>query len=112
MATVDECDAAIKVLASRFGADGGARSGGLDRSVSASITDLGLRYRGHMHDGVLDEIQRAGDDEAPGQIRLTMSSSDLMALAAGEVSVSAAWLSGRLKVQASFPDMLRLRSLL
>lgn len=112
MATVEECDEAIKVLATRFGADGGARSGGLDRSVSASITDLGLRYRGHMHDGVLDDIQRVGDDDAPGQIRLTMSSDDLMALAAGEVSIGSAWMSGRLKVQASFPDMLRLRSML
>ena len=74
MATVEECDEAIKVLATQFGSDGGARSGGLDRSVSASITDLGLHYRGHMHDGVLDDIKRAADEDAPGQIRLAMSS--------------------------------------
>lgn len=111
MATVEECDQAIKVLATRFGSDGGNKSGGLDRSVSATITDLGLRYRGHMHDGVLDDIQQAGDD-APAQIRLTMTSDDLLALAAGEVSLGSAWMAGRLKVQASFPDMLRLRSML
>ena len=112
MATVEECDQAIKVLATRFGADGGSKSGGLDRSVSATITDAGLRYRGHMHDGVLDDIQRAGDDDTPAQIRLTMTSDDLLALAGGDVSLGSAWLSGRLKVQASFPDMLRLRSML
>jgi hypothetical protein len=112
VATVEECDQAIRVLATRFGSDGGNKSGGLDRSVSATITDLGLRYRGHMHDGVLDDIQAAGEDDSPAQIRLTMTSDDLLALAGGEVSLGSAWMSGRLKVQASFPDMLRLRSML
>ena len=112
MASVEECDEAIKLLATRFGADGGARSGGLDRSVSANITDLGLRYRGHLHDGILDDIQRVGDDDAAGQIRLTMGSDDLRALAADEVSIGDAWRSGRLRLQASLPDMLRLRSML
>ncbi len=112
MATVEECDRAINALAARFGSDSGDRSGGLDRSVSATITDLGLRYRGHMHDGVLDDIQESTDDEGQAQIRLTMSSEDLLALAGGEVSLGAAWLSGRLKVQASFPDMLRLRAMM
>jgi hypothetical protein len=65
-----------------------------------------------MHDGVLDDIRQAGDDDGPAQIRLSMTSDDLLALAGGEVSLSSAWLSGRLKVQASFPDMLRLRSML
>lgn len=110
--TVDECDRAIKVLASRFGTDGGSRSGGLDRSVSATVTDLGLHYRGHMHDGVLDDIAQAADDEGPAQIRLTMTADDLLAMASGELSVGSAWLSGRLKVHASLPDMLRVRAML
>ncbi len=112
MATVDECDRAINALAARFGAGGGERAGGLDRSVSATITDVGLRYRAHLHDGVLDDVQPEDDDRAPAQIRLTMTSGDLLALASGELSLGAAWVSGRLKVHASFPDMLRLRSMM
>jgi hypothetical protein len=112
VATVEECDRAINALAARFGADGGERSGGLDRSVSATITDVGLRYRGHLHDGVLDGIRPEGEDEGPAQIRLTMSSDDLLALAGDELPLGSAWLSGKLKVHASFPDMLRLRSMM
>jgi hypothetical protein len=112
VATVEECDRAIDALAAMFGADGGARSGGLDRSVSATITDVGLRYRGHLHDGVLDDIRPEGDDQPAAQIRLTMTSADLLALASGELPLGSAWVSGRLKVHASFPDMLRLRSMM
>ena len=112
MATVEECDRAINALAARFGADGGERSGSLDRSVSATITDVGLRYRAHLHDGVLDDVRPEEDDQPPAQIRLTMSSDDLLALAAGELHLGSAWLSGQLKVHASLPDMLRLRSMM
>jgi putative sterol carrier protein len=45
-------------------------------------------------------------------IRLTMSSDDLMALTAGELSFAPAWASGRIKLEAGLRDMLRLRSLL
>jgi alkyl sulfatase BDS1-like metallo-beta-lactamase superfamily hydrolase len=110
--TAEECDRAIHALAARLGADGGEHAGGLDRSVSATITDLGRRYRGHLHDGVLDDIREDDDGQAPAQIRLTMASEDLLALANGQVSLGSAWLSGRLKVHASFPDMLRLRAMM
>lgn len=109
MATLDECRAAIVALAGRF-AQSPERGSGLDRSVSAEITDLDLRFRGRLHDGVLDEITES--DPAPGQIRLAMSSDDLVSLAAGELSLGSAWLAGRVKVRASLPDMLRLRSML
>jgi hypothetical protein len=114
VATPDECKIAIVQLAARFSAGDGRPTDRLDRTVSAMITDLGLLFRGHLHDGVLDDIRdAAGSDEAaPAQIRLSMSSDDLLALAAGELSLGSAWLAGRLKVQASFPDILRLRGML
>jgi hypothetical protein len=111
VATADECKIAIGQLAARFSRGEGQakRSENLDRTVSATITDLGLQFHGHMHDGVLDDITL--DETPPAQIRLTMTSDDLLALAAGELSLGSAWLGGRLKVHASFPDMLRLRSM-
>lgn len=112
MATIEECNVAIVQLAARFGGGHGGKANGLDRTVSASVSDLGLLYNGHMHDGILDDITQVDADAAPAQIRLTMSSDDLLALATGDLSLGSAWLAGRLKVQASFPDMLRLRTML
>jgi len=110
MATPDECQAAIAQLATRLGRSAGDGAGGLDRTVSATITDLGLVFNGRLHDGVLDGITT--DDAPQAQIRLAMSSDDLVLLAAGELSLGPAWMSGRVKVQASFPDLLRLRTML
>jgi putative sterol carrier protein len=45
-------------------------------------------------------------------IRLTMSSDDLLALTSGQLSFAPAWASGRVKLEAGLRDMLRLRSLL
>ena len=46
------------------------------------------------------------------QIRLTMTGDDLVRLVGGELHFAKAWGSGRVKVQASLRDVLRLRSLL
>ena len=45
-------------------------------------------------------------------IRLTMTSDDLIALTDGDLSFAPAWASGRVKLEAGLRDMLRLRSLL
>jgi putative sterol carrier protein len=41
-----------------------------------------------------------------------MASDDLLALTAGELDFTRAWASGRVKMEASIRDMLKLRSLL
>lgn len=110
MASPDECKAAIAQLAARLAGPGDRRADGLDRSVSAEVTDLGVVFRGHLHDGVLDEITT--DEGPPAQIRLILSSDDLVLLAGGELSLGSAWLSGRVKLQASLTDMLRLRTMI
>jgi hypothetical protein len=110
VASPDECKAAIAQLAARLAGPGDRRAEGLDRSVSAEVTDLGLVFRGHLHDGVLDDITT--DDAPPAQIRLILSSDDLVLLAVGELSLGSAWLSGRVKLQASLTDMLRLRTMI
>jgi hypothetical protein len=110
VASPDECKAAIAQLAARLAGPGDRRAEGLDRSVSAEVTDLGVVFRGHLHDGVLDDITTDGGP--PAQIRLILSSGDLVLLAAGELSLGSAWLSGRVKLQASLTDMLRLRTMI
>ena len=110
MANAQECEVAIAALANRLAGPGDRRADGLDRSVSAQVTDLGRTFRGHLHDGVLDDITT--DEGPPAQIRLVLDSDDLVSLANGELSLGSAWLSGRVKVLASLPDLLRLRTMI
>jgi putative sterol carrier protein len=110
VATPDECKVAIVQLAARLAGPGDTRTEGLDRSVSAAVTDLDIVFRGHLHDGLLDDITT---EEGPAaQIRLAMTSDDLVLIASGELSLGKAFMSGRMKLNASLPDMLRLRTLI
>lgn len=45
-------------------------------------------------------------------MRITVGAADLIALAADELNPAKAWATGRLKIEASFFDLLRLRKLL
>ena len=63
-----------------------------------------------LHEGCLLDFSSKPTDEA--QIRLTVSSDDLLAVTAGELPFASAWAAGRLKIEASVLDMIRLRSLL
>src|SRR4051812_45344365 len=95
-------------LAGRLGSmDGGTkRRVVLDRSVSCHLPDLGVTFRGQLKDGELrDIVQVAGRD---AQIKLAMSSDDLVALVGGELNFAKAWASGRLKVDASVFDLIKL----
>jgi hypothetical protein len=116
VADLDECRTAIAALAARLGSPGENRADGLDRTVSAKVLDLGVTFRGHLHDGVLDDIvtdetAAAGSDAPAAKIRLELASADLLALADGSLSLGHAWLSGRVKIHASLSDLLKLRSL-
>ena len=113
MATVDECRAALEQLATRMADvddEGTRRHSSLNRTLSCHLTDLGATFSGALRDGHIQDITLA---EAPrAQIRLTLSSDDLLALVAGELHFAGAWAKGRLKVEASMRDLLKLRSLL
>lgn len=78
--------------------------------MSARVTDLDVVFRGHLHDGLLDDVTT--DEGSPAQIRLTLTSDDLVLIAGGELSLGSALMSGRMKLHASLPDMLRLRTLI
>jgi hypothetical protein len=54
----------------------------------------------------------ANGSEPPAQVRFTAKSDDLIAIAADPTSIARAWLTGRLKVEASIWDILRLRKVL
>ena len=112
MATVEECEAAMHVLADRLRSPDGAQARGklIDRSISCHLRDLGVTFGGQLRDGEIVDIHRT--PEPNGQLRLTTTSDDLVALVNGQLSFAKAWASGRLKVDASVFDLLKLRRLL
>ncbi len=111
MATVDECRQALGDLATKLASDpASAARVNLDRSLACQIKDLNVAFHGRLHGGSVMDL--ADGDDPRAQIRLTISSDDLVALVAGQLNFAAAWASGRASVKASFSDLLKLRKLL
>lgn len=116
MAVLEACEQALAALSARLaGVDGELRRRHApDRTLGLTVPDLSVTWTAVLRDGLLVDLARApaGGGEARPQIRLATSSDDLLALVDGELGVAMAWATGRLKVEASPMDLLRLRSLL
>lgn len=111
MATKQECEAAFSQLADKLGQvdEKTRKKVVLDRSVSATITDLDTAFQGRLRDGGLHDIEEVS--KASAQVKLTMSSDTLIALTDGSLGFGSAWATGKLKIDASVLDLLKLRSL-
>ncbi|MHC5701267.1 SCP2 sterol-binding domain-containing protein [Streptomyces tirandamycinicus] len=115
MATTEECRGALDRLSDNLAkADGDVRSAAtLDRSLSCHIRDLDLTFTGRLAEGriaVLDTLDGPPPEKA--DIRLEMSGDDLVAMVDGRLNFAKAWASGRVRLEAGFRDLLRLRALL
>jgi hypothetical protein len=112
MPTVEECEAAMHRLADRMhGMDADTRRRtSLDRSLTCHLRDLGVTFGAQLRDNMLHDIRLV--DTHDGQIRLTMTSQDLLDLVDGSMHFGKAWASGRVKIHASVFDLLKLRSML
>jgi putative sterol carrier protein len=109
VATIEECREALKKFAGSLGGmDESSKK--LVRTVSLKVPDLDVTFHGTLREGTLEDVTTEPRDRA--QIRLTISSDDLVALVAGELNFASAWARGRVKLEASFSDLLRLRKLL
>lgn len=86
----------------------------VERSLSVTVTDLQTVFDMRLTlDGLVDVTPRAVD--APGsraQVRITTNSDDLLELAEDRLDFGKAMLAGRVKIDASFSDLLRMRKLL
>ena len=115
MASVQECEQALLSLAERLAAvDPDVRARYVvNRTLACRVPDLGVVFLATLNDTGIDELRRnEGSDTDGAQVRLAAASDDLLALVDGELSPPKAWATGRLKVQASPLDLLKLRSLL
>lgn len=113
MATQEECEQALRELSAIIGGAGGSAERTLQRSVSCRVTDLDVVFTGELRDGTLaDVVQVDAADPKSADIRLTTTSDDLVRLVDGSLGFASAWGSGRLRVDASIMDLLRLRKML
>lgn len=111
MATVQECEHAMHQLADRLAANSAAKgkAAEFDRSLSCRLTDLDVIFGARLADGTLSDIRPV--ESADAQVKLRMSSDDLLALVAGELNLAQAWASGRVGIDAKVFDLLKLRSM-
>ena len=115
MASVQECEQALQSLAARLAAvDREVRARYVvSRTLSCRVPDLEVVFLARLTDDGIEELRCSDGQHVDGaQVRLTAGSDDLVALVDGTLSPPVAWATGRLKVQASALDLLKLRALL
>jgi predicted lipid carrier protein YhbT len=113
MASLKECRVALKDLVARL-ADVDPdlrRKHAVDRTLSCHIPDLDVTFYGTLSEDGLDNVTEQPPNVEP-QVRLTVDSDDLLALCNGQLQFASAWARGRVKLEASMKDLLRLRTLI
>jgi hypothetical protein len=109
---MDQCLTALKGVLGDLAANPAAA--GLDRSLSCRLTDLDAVVMGRLGAGAVRDVHVVphGPTVPKADIRLTMTSDDLVALTDGDLHFGQAWATGRVKLEAGLRDLLRLRKLL
>jgi hypothetical protein len=114
MATAEECRQALESLTGRLSEmDPADRAAYLvDRDLSCTVDDLGITFVTHLGPDGAGPVTLANGAGGQAQVRFTTTSDELLTIAADPGTIPRAWLSGRLKIEASIPDLFRLRKLL
>lgn len=115
MASVEECRAALAKLVAQFDEidEEDRAKHVVERSVSCRVSDLDVTFYGRLHHGGLEPFtEDPPGDGKTADVKLTIVSDDLVALVDGELDLARALLGGRVKIDASFGDLLRLRRLI
>jgi hypothetical protein len=112
VASQAECDAALRGLAARLAdlPEEVRAKYVVDRSVSCRVSDLGVTWSARLTDEGLTGITT--EDDRRAQVRVSVGSDDLMALVEGRIGVQKAVAMGKIRVQASPFDLLRLSAFL
>ena len=113
MATPADVDRTLRKLVKRLdGAD--LDSADLPeeaRTILVSITDLGIDYRADYSKGRIRKLRVVEDSDGSADVKISVGSDELVALAEGNSSLPMALLFGRIRVNANARDLLLLRQL-
>ncbi|HEY7145842.1 MAG TPA: hypothetical protein VH637_16495 [Streptosporangiaceae bacterium] len=114
LATTEECRKALESLTARIAdMDPDARANHLlDRTLSCRIPDLGVTFVTRLGPHGADPVTEADARARPAQIRFTANSDVVVSITDAPASFARAWLTGKLKVEGSIFDLLRLRKLM
>lgn len=113
MADVEECRVALDdLIAALASVDPILRAKHVpQRTVACRIDDLDITFVGELDEHGVHDLTEHDEEPAEVDVRVTMSSDELVALSEGRDDFLHAWLRGRVHVSASMRDLLRLRSL-
>ena len=81
------------------------------RSIVCVVTDLDVIYRAEYAKGRIRKVRKVKADDDGADVRITVVSDELVALAEGRSSLPMALLFGRIRVDANARDLLLLRQL-
>lgn len=113
MYSVEECRQALEKLSDRLAevppADREEYFG--NRTMSVTVSDHGVTFVTRLGAGD-DPVRQASPGDPPADIRLTAASDEVVSLAASPLNIARAWVAGRVKIEASMKDLIRLRRLL
>jgi hypothetical protein len=114
MATAEECRTALEALAGRLSeVDPQKRAAVLaDRTLSCTATDLGVTFVTKLGADGASPVTEASPGDPPAQVRFSAPSDELLAISGDPKLFVRSWLTGKVKVNASLTDILRLRKLL
>jgi predicted lipid carrier protein YhbT len=113
VATLAAVEQAVQVLLERLAEVDPEvrRKYAVERTVACRVRDLDVVLLAAFDDdGAVSGVTVAADGD--GQVKVAATSDDLIALIEGRLSVPSAWATGKLKIDASMLDLLKLRSLL
>lgn len=109
MATAEEVRAAVGRLAERIEGSAAKADAVPERSIVCVIPDLNTSFAGRFEDSRLVDLRETPETEA--DVRLTAKSDDLVALIDGRLGAMYAFLTGKVRIDASAADMLLIRKL-
>jgi len=109
MATAEQCESAIAEAIERINAVDPEKSRHVpDRTLGCTLLDLDRTYTAELEGGRILGFKL--DCESQPQVRLLCSSDDLVAMVHGELKFAHAWATGRVHLDASLRDLLRMRA--
>lgn len=109
MATSEEVRSAVDRLAARIEASGADPKAIPERTIVCVIPDLGTAIAGRFKKARLVDLAETAEKAA--DVRLTARSDDLIALIDGRLSVGFAFLTGKVRIDASTADLMLIRKL-
>jgi hypothetical protein len=114
MATIEAVRAALDSLSAILdGAEPDFRRRIPNRSVSLWVKDLDVAFAGRLESGSLVDVAELDPaDRKSAELKVTMSSDDLVEVVEGRLHVASGMAHGRIKVDARFRDVLELRKFL